>query len=83
MSIFNRIAAIVAGLTGSTPAAIAPDLNLVDDLGVDSLSKCELALALERAFDLLINDAEVEGMQTVGDVAEVVSRRLAPELAGA
>ncbi len=62
--------------TGSREAAVTPELNLVDDLGVDSLSKCELAIALERAFNTLISDADVEEMQTVSDVSRVVERRL-------
>jgi acyl carrier protein len=52
-------------------------MNLVEDLGVDSLSKCELAIALERVFDIRLSDDDAEQIQTFGDAVSMVQRRLA------
>ena len=77
MSIYSRTQEIVAHLTGRDGAALRPDMNLVEDLGVDSLSKCELAIALERVFDIRLSDDDAEQIQTFGDAVSMVQRRLA------
>ncbi len=39
----------------------------VDDLGADSLDGVELIIAFEDAYDLVIEDKEIENIKTVGD----------------
>ena len=39
-----------------------------DDLGADSLAAVELVMALEEAANIKIDDADVAGLKTVGDI---------------
>ena len=39
-----------------------------EDLGMDSLDKVTLLFELEQTFDISIPEAEVQGIQTVGDI---------------
>ena len=47
---------------------LADDLELVDDLSMDSLDCVELIMAFEEEFGIEIPDEDAEGWKTVGDV---------------
>lgn len=55
---------------------IAPDDDLVDDLGADSLDKYEIVIGLEEEFDIEISDADAESLRTAGEVTTYICRRL-------
>ena len=52
---------------------ISDELTLDDDLGLDSLERIELCMALEERFEREIDDDVWERMQTVGDVITLCS----------
>ena len=52
---------------------ITADTSFVDDLGADSLDVVELTMAMEETFSLPPED-ELTNIQTVGDLADYVSR---------
>ncbi len=52
--------------------AVTDDQNLVADLALDSLDRVDLTVTLEQEFDIKIDDAALEGWQTVGDVVKTV-----------
>ena len=56
------------------PAAAARDKRLREDLGVDSLTLIEVAVAAEDAFGVALPDEDLERFQTVGDVIDYVRR---------
>lgn len=54
---------------------ITADTSFVDDLGADSLDVVELTMALEETFSLPDTpEDELTKIQTVGDLADYVSR---------
>ena len=54
---------------------ISADTSFVDDLGADSLDVVELTMALEETFSLPDTpEDELTKIQTVGDLADYVSR---------
>jgi len=55
-------------------AAVARDKRLQEDLGIDSLSLIDLAVATEDAFAIGIPDEDLERFQTVGDVVDHIRR---------
>ncbi len=66
---------------GVQPAQLAPEARLEQDLGADSLTLVEIAIALEERFGLSIPDEEWERVATVADLFETLAERLAkPEL---
>ena len=54
---------------------ITADTSFVDDLGADSLDVVELTMAMEETFSLPDTpEDELTHIQTVGDLADYVSR---------
>ena len=54
---------------------VVPSARLNEDLGIDSLSSIELALELESAFDVKIEDEELVKLQTVQDVIDIIESK--------
>lgn len=54
---------------------IVPEANLNNDLGIDSLAAVELSLELESAFDITIEDEELEKLETVQDIIDLVNSK--------
>ncbi len=47
-----------------------------DDLEADSLEVVELVMALEEAFDITVDETELEGVETVGQAFELVTSKI-------
>ena len=56
---------------------IGTDTNLRDDLGLDSLQAVTVVMALEQEFEVEVDDEEIDGLQTVGDILELLARKTA------
>lgn len=56
---------------------IIPEASLKDDLDFDSLDFIELIMVLEKDFRIHIDNEEMEDIQTVANLYEAVSIRLA------
>ncbi|MEV4722298.1 acyl carrier protein [Micromonospora humida] len=66
---------LVAGMAPQPAGDVTDGQRLVDDLHFDSLTLIELAVALERRFDLPpISDDEAMDVVTVADVVALVSQ---------
>lgn len=61
---------------GIDESKIVPEARLKEDLEIDSLSKVEMALALEEALDMVLQDAELEDIKTVKHVLDLIESRL-------
>lgn len=55
---------------------IQPEMNIVDDLGADSLDLVEVVMALEEEFEIEISDEDAERIMTVGDAHRELTRLL-------
>lgn len=54
---------------------VVPEARLAEDLEIDSLGAVELALELENAFDITIEDEELAELKTVQDVLDLLEAR--------
>ena len=72
----TAFAELLENTMGIHPAQIGGDLHL-EKLGLDSLSKIDLAVAAEDRFGLLIPDEDLERFVTVGDLLDYVHRATA------
>jgi acyl carrier protein len=59
---------------GSEARAISLDADLERDLGLDSLSRVELATRLERAFGVRLPDDVATGASTLRELSEAIAR---------
>ena len=53
-------------------AKVAPNKRLREDLGLDSLTLIDVAVASEDAFGVPVPDEDLERFQTVGDIIDYV-----------
>ena len=56
---------------------IGAGTSLRDDLGLDSLQAVTVVMALEQEFEIEVDDEEIDGLQTVGDILELLARKTA------
>ncbi|HLI75122.1 MAG TPA: acyl carrier protein [Acidimicrobiales bacterium] len=47
-----------------------------DDLDADSLDLVELVMALEEAFEISVDESELEGIETVGQAYDLIAAKL-------
>ncbi len=76
IEIETAIAELLEKITGFHPAPIRRDLHL-ERLGLDSLSRIDLAVAAEDRFGIAIPDVNLERFVTVGDLLDYVHRATA------
>lgn len=67
---FEKVRDIIVETLGCEPEQVTLEASLADDLGADSLAAVELVMALEEASGITIDDADVEGLKTVGDIVK-------------
>ena len=61
------------------PELLAPEAQLGDDLGLDSLDGVDLVVALEKRFSCRIKESEARAMRSLQDIYESVARRVGGE----
>lgn len=50
--------------------------HLVNDLNIDSLDRVDITLAAEREFNIEIEDAIVEDIETVEEIVDMIANKL-------
>ena len=72
----DKLIALAAVRFGRDAAKIAPDADVFEALGIDSMQVLELLSELELEFDVEIPDWELRGVKTFAELATVIGRRL-------
>ena len=65
---FEQVRNIIAESLGCDVEQVTLAAALVEDLGADSLASVELAMALEEATGVSIDDDSLAQMKVVGDI---------------
>ncbi len=55
---------------------VTRDARFAQDLDADSLDLVELVMALEEAFDITVEETELEDIETIGQAFDLVSGKL-------
>lgn len=74
MNIQETVFKKIAEQKGLDPATFVRETTLMD-LGLDSLDMVELSMDLEEAFGLVINQADIAGIKTLGQAVYFVEER--------
>jgi acyl carrier protein len=67
---------IMAARLGLPAEQLVPEARLVEDLGLDSLDAVELAISVERKFDIEVPEEELTKLKTVADMVALVESRV-------
>lgn len=70
----ERVVKVISVQLGFDANGIKPEMNIIDDLGADSLDLVEVVMALEEEFDIEISDEDAERIHTVGDAHRELQR---------
>jgi acyl carrier protein len=77
LDVFEKIKqAIIKVQPGIDETKIVSGARLTEDLEIDSLTKVELALAMEDAFGYYLPDEELENIVTVGDAMSLIESKI-------
>lgn len=74
-----RIAEIIIDelkLEEITPESFDPDMDLVDELGVDSMDLATVALVLQDEYGVFIDEDDYPKLKTIRMIAEYLQSRL-------
>src|SRR5579863_399309 len=55
---------------------VTKEAKFADDLDADSLDLVELVMALEEAFDITVEETELEDITTIGQAFDLISTKL-------
>ncbi len=71
-----KLRALAVARFGAAAQDLAPDADLFEALGIDSMAALDLLTDLEEAFGVEVPDYELQGVSTLAGLAEVVGKRL-------
>ena len=57
--------------------AIQPDSHLVRELNINSANLVDIVLDVEDAFDIVLENEDMDALQTVSDAIEIIDRKIA------
>lgn len=66
--------AVIARVSERPAAELAPEHDLVADLGLESPAALRMLVELEESLGVEISDEEAAAMETVGDILTYVDR---------
>lgn len=67
---------MIADVLEVDAGSITPEIDFVRDLGVDSLLAMELAVTLERHYQVKIESHEIGDVRTLPDITALLTRKL-------
>ena len=77
--VFESLKRIAGQVLAVEPEDITEDSLFDEDLGADSLDLVELAMAVEDNLDVTLDEDELEGVTSVGQILGLVRLKLVPE----
>lgn len=74
---FEKVKEIIMDTINCDEEAITLEASLKEDLEMDSLDAMELSMALEEAYDLTIDEEELQSFETVKNIVDYIDSKLA------
>ena len=72
----QKVTEIIVKKLGVEESQVTDTASFTKDLGADSLDTVELIMEFEKEFDISIEEADAEKIQTVGDVINYLNSKL-------
>lgn len=72
MSTQQRVRDCLVNKLALDESEVTPEANLRNDLGIDSLTAAEAAMALEEEFEIEVSAEDLERQRTVQDVYDYI-----------
>ena len=75
----ETIKKVIAQKLGVNESDVLPQSELIADFGADSLDMVDIAITLERIFDMKVSNDELDSLRTVQDCYNLVEQKLKNE----
>jgi acyl carrier protein len=78
----SQIAEIIINelkLEDVTPATLDPDLDLVDEVGIDSMDLATIALVIQDEFGIQIDEDDYPKLTTIRIIADYIGKKKSGE----
>ncbi|MDD4839343.1 MAG: acyl carrier protein [Clostridia bacterium] len=75
-AIFEKLKGMIAEQLAIDPTTVTEDTEIIKGLGADSLDLVEMLMNVEEEWSIVVDDCDVAGLVTVGDVANFVASRI-------
>ena len=78
--IVHHVAEVIIGelkIEDVTAETFNPDMDLVDELGIDSMDLATIALVLQDEYRIVIDEDDYPKLKTVRLIADYIRKRLA------
>ena len=72
--IVSGLAEVLEEVAGTPADKVTPEAAFDKDLDVDSLTMVEVVVACEERFGVRIPDEALEGLRTVGDAVDYITK---------
>ena len=76
MSVEEKVKEIIVDQLGVNESQVTARASFIEDLGADSLDTVELIMQFEVEFSIEIPDEEAEGLLSVGQAVDYISKKL-------
>ncbi|MER5541044.1 phosphopantetheine-binding protein [Streptomyces sp. NPDC002589] len=73
----DELRGLVADALDVDVEALTDEAHFIDDLDVDSLVALELAVTLERSYQVKVEEAEIVEIRRFPDVRDLLAKKLA------
>lgn len=73
---FEKFRECAVEVLGVKPEQVTMEARFAEDLDADSLDLVELVMALEEAFDITVEESELDGVDTVAGAYALVTGKL-------
>lgn len=68
----NEIIGLIADVSGYDVEEVKPEMNMMEELEVDSIKAIEITVALEKKFKIKIRDEDIPNITTVQQAIDSV-----------
>lgn len=79
MDTATRVAVIIEESTGVDVEEIEIDSHITDDLHIDSVSRIDIAIRIEDAFHVRIEEEDIDAARTVKDIVRFIDSGTRPK----
>lgn len=77
MKMLEKLQEIIADKLGIETSEIKPESKFSEDLGADSLDLFEVVMGLEEAFEVSIDNEDLDQIKTVQDAMDYIANKQA------